>query len=318
MDILDIAISSITFLSAKEKILLKKNIDSMDNLALLSIEELSTIIGRSLGRAAWNGKACRALAEKSFSLAESKGINSVFYYEAEFPAMLRTIPDSPYAFFYRGTLEALKKPCVSVVGTRCICEKTAHAAFGFAKEAAFCGQTVISGLANGIDSFAHKGALSSGILQSTAAILPCGIDTVVPYGNRSLAQQIVKNGGFIASEYVPGIPAEPWRFVQRNRLVAALSSCTVVVHAPAGSGALITADFALDYNRDVVFHSTGFCSEAEKNGHGGKKSVRTSEKFIEEGAPVIENYADFVAVRKNAPGFKVCKNKGQLEFFDSC
>ena len=67
-----------------------------------------------------------------------------------------------------------------------------------------------------------------------------------------------------------------------------------------------------------VFHSAGFCSEAEKNGHGGKKSVRTSEKFIEEGAPVIENYADFVAVRKNAPGFKVCKNKGQLEFFDSC
>ena len=115
MDILDIAISSITFLSAKEKILLKKNMDSMDNLALLSIEELSTIIGRSLGRAAWNGKACRALAEKSFSLAESKGINSVFYYEAEFPAMLTTIPDSPYAFFYRGTFEALNKPCVSVL-----------------------------------------------------------------------------------------------------------------------------------------------------------------------------------------------------------
>ncbi|WP_295797222.1 DNA-processing protein DprA [uncultured Treponema sp.] len=318
MDILDIAISSITFLSAKEKILLKKNIDSMDNLALLSIEELSTIIGRSLGRAVWNGNVCRAFAEKSFSLAESKGVNSVFYYEAEFPAMLRTIPDPPYAFFYRGTLEALKKPCVSVVGTRRVCEKTARAAFGFAKEAAFSAQTVISGLANGIDSFAHKGALASGILQSTAAILPCGIDTVVPYGNRSLAQQIVKDGGFIASEYVPGIPAEPWRFVQRNRLVAALSSCTVVVHAPAGSGALITADFALDYNRDVVFHSAGFCSEAKKNGHGGKKNVRTSEKFIEEGAPVIENYADFVTVRKNAPGFKVCKNKGQLEFFDSC
>lgn len=318
MNILDIAISSITFLSAKEKILLKKNIDSMDNLALLSIEELSTIMGRSLGRAVWNGKACRALAEESFSLAESKGINSVFYYEAEFPAMIRTIPDPPYAFFYHGTLEALKKPCVSVVGTRRICEKSARAAFSFAKEAAFCGQTVISGLANGIDSFAHKGALASGILQSTVAILPCGIDTVVPYGNRSLAQQIVKNGGFIASEYVPGIPAEPWRFVQRNRLVAALSSCTVVVHAPAGSGALITADFALDYNRDVVFHSAGFCGEAEKNGRGGKKNVRTSEKFIEEGAPVIENYADFVAVRKNAPGFKVCKNKGQLELLDSC
>ena len=290
----------------------------MDNLALLSIEELSTIIGRSFGRAVWNGKSCRALAEKGFCLAESKGINSVFYYEAEFPAMLRTIPDPPYAFFYCGTLEALKKPCVSVVGTRRVLEKTARAAFSFAKESAVSGQTVVSGLANGIDSFAHKGALASGVLQSTAAILPCGIDTVVPYGNKNLAQQIVKSGGFIASEYVPGVPAEPWRFVQRNRLVAALSSCTVVVHAPAGSGALITADFAIDYNRDVVFHSAGFCSEAEKNGRIGKKNVRTSEKFIEEGAPIIENYADFIAVRKSAPGFKICKNKGQLEFFDSC
>lgn len=318
MNILDIAISSITFLSAKEKILLKKNIDSMDNLALLSIEELSTIIGRSLTRAAWNGKACRALAEKSLGLAESKEINAVFYYEAEFPAMLRTIPDPPYAFFYRGILEALRKPCVSVVGTRRVCEKTARAAFGFAKDASLGGWTVVSGLANGIDSFAHKGALSSGLAQSTAAVLPCGIDTVVPYGNRNLARQIISSGGFIGSEYVPGVPAEPWRFVQRNRIVAALSSCTVVVHAPAGSGALITADFALDYNRDVVFHSAGFCNEAEKSCGGGKKNVRTSGKFIEEGAPVVENYADFVTVRESAPGFKICKNKGQLEFFDSC
>lgn len=221
-------------------------------------------------------------------------------------------------FFYRGILEALRKPCVSVVGTRRVCEKTARAAFGFAKDASLGGWTVVSGLANGIDSFAHKGALSSGLAQSTAAVLPCGIDTVVPYGNRSLARQIISSGGFIGSEYVPGVTAGPWRFVQRNRIVAALSSCTVVVHAPAGSGALITADFALDYNRDVVFHSAGFCDEAEKSCGGGKKNARTSGKFIEEGAPVVENYADFVTVRKSAPGFKICKNKGQLEFFDSC
>ncbi|MGN0730133.1 DNA-processing protein DprA [Treponema sp.] len=317
MDILDIAISSISFLSAREKILLKKNIDSMDKLALLSIQELSVIIGRNTGRAVWNGKRCRAEAERAFALAEAKEIKAVFFYEAEFPAMLRTIPDPPYSFFYRGSLELLKKPCVSVVGTRRICEESARAAFAFAEEASRCGQTVISGLANGIDTFAHKGALSGGISGATAAVIPCGVDTVVPYGNRTLARQIVSAGGFIASEYIPGVPAVPWRFVQRNRLIAALSPCTVVVHAPAGSGALITADFALDYNRDVIFHAAGLCRKTENKG-GGKENLRTSGKFLEEGAPIIENYTDFITVRENAPGFEVRKNKGQLEFFDSC
>ncbi len=314
MEILDIAIASISFLSLREKKLLKKNIDSIDKLALLSIDELSSIVSRSLRRVVWNGVKCKALAEKSLAIMNTKDIKGVFCFQEDFPAMLRTIPDAPYALFYRGNLKALSKRAVSVVGTRHICQESAKAAFDFAKEAALDNCVVVSGLANGIDSFAHKGALSSLIPESTVAILPCGIESVVPLGNRNLALQIIKNQGCIASEYIPGTPAEPWRFVQRNRLVAALSSCTVVIHAPDGSGALITADFALDYNRDVVFHDGNFCKAATSSKPNGKKALRSSKKFLEEGAPLIKNYADFVQVQQQEPGFQNCKNKGQLEF----
>lgn len=319
VDILHIAISSLSFLSVKEKKLLEKNIDSLDSLALLSIQELSTIIGRSTGKASWNGGLCRAQAEKACAIMAAKGIHAVLHSDPAFPVMLKTIPDFPYAVFYRGSLEPFKRQCVSVVGTRKICRETAQAAFSFAQSAVQDGQTVVSGLAYGTDTFAHKGALSGGETGCTAAVLPCGIETVVPYGNRFLAAQIVRSGGCIASEYAPGIPAEPWRFVHRNRLVAALSSCTVVVHAPAGSGALITADFAADYSRDVMFHEAGLRAIAVETAGGcqGKKvrAERTCGRFLEEGAPVIKNYADFVTVKNDAPGTHVCKNKRQLELF---
>lgn len=251
---------------------------------------------------------------------EAKGIHGVLHSDPAFPVMLKTIPDFPYAVFYRGSLEPFQRQCVSVVGTRRVCHETAAAAFSFAQSAAQDGQAVISGLAYGTDTFAHKGALSSGKKGCTAAILPCGIETVVPYGNRFLAAQIADSGGCIASEYAPGIPAEPWRFVHRNRLIAALSSCTVVIHAPPGSGALITADFAADYSRDVVFHEAGISAagaEPESGSSRNGRTLRTSMRFLEEGAPVIKNYADFVAVKKDAPGTHVCKNKRQLELFEA-
>ncbi len=292
------------FLTNREKNLLKKNIDSLDNLALLSIEDISSIIGRN-SRAVWNGGETKALALRASSIMEAKNIKGAVWGSVEYPAMLDTIDDRPYAFFYRGNLEVLQKKCVSVVGTRRICQDTAVAALSFSRDAANDGQTVVSGLANGIDSFAHRGTLQSGTDSSTVAVLPCGIDSVVPYGNRGLASSILKNGGLLCSEYIPGTPAEPWRFIQRNRLIAALSPATVVVHAPKGSGALVTADFALTYNREVIFHRAGL--DGTRTG-GPCKVKKSKEKspdsmwYVSEGAPVIEKYADYVRVMESPPG----------------
>lgn len=320
VDTIDIALASLCFVTTREKKLLKKNIDSLDCLALLSIEDISSIVGRPL-RADWDGPYVKALAEKSLGIMESKGIKcsvigedygngGVFY-----PAILGTINDPPYAFFYRSDIQVLlKKKCVSVVGTRNVCQETARASLDFSREAASHGLTVVSGLANGTDAFAHRGALESGLHGTTAAVLPCGIESIVPYGNRGLASSILKEGGLLCSEYVPGTPAEPWRYVQRNRIIAALSGATVVVHAPKGSGALITADFAINYGRELMFHRAGLAANAKKNASDVSVKKATAERFIEDGAPVIESYADYVRVMENPPGTLSIKDR-QLELF---
>lgn len=318
MELLDLALSSISFLTNREKKLLKKNIDSLDILALLSIEDISLIIGRKT-KGEWNGPHIKKIAYKAEAIMDSKNIQGLVLDQDEYPVMLRTINDPPYCLFYRGNIEVLKtKKCVSVVGTRCVCQETAIAAYDFAKEVASDSNIIVSGLANGIDTFAHKGALQSQVKGGTAAILPCGIDSVVPYSNRNLASAILKNGGLLCSEYTPGTPAQPWRFVQRNRLIAALSPVTVVIHAPLGSGALITADFAISYNRDLVFHKAGFCDKAKETNRNVNKQVKrkafSAEQYVLEGAPIIENYADFIRVMKSPPGTFSVKDS-QLKLF---
>ncbi len=324
MNILDIAIASISFLTFREKILLQKNIDTLDRLVILSIEELSSIIGRSV-KSPWQAQSIAKLAEFSLKIIETKGIQAVRYDDEDFPPLLREIFDPPYMIFYRGNLNALQKKCISIVGTRKVCEEAAKSTLDFAKEAALDNRLIISGLANGIDSFAHRGALSSCVGASTAAVLPCGIDTIVPTANKKLADHILRDNGCFLSEYIPGTPAEKWRFVQRNRLIAALSPAVLVCQAPAGSGALITADFALEYNRDVFFHKACFCSEACKYemvarekllsmGASGKKKLdRSPENWVKDGAPVIENYKEYLKVCSQAPGTYSVKK--QIELF---
>ena len=117
-----------------------------------------------------------------------------------------------------------------------------------ARELASAGLVVVSGLARGVDAEAHRGALEAGGI--TVAVLGCGIDRDYPAANRELARQVATSG-LIASEYAPGVEPAPWRFPARNRIVAGLCSASVVVEARERSGALITADFALEEGREV-------------------------------------------------------------------
>jgi DNA processing protein len=325
MDEIQLALAQISFLSLKEKIILRKNLDSLDKLALMSMEDISQAVGRVVNPEFWNGKQIAAEAKKSAYIMQHMGIRAVLYDEAEYPALLREIFNPPYMLFYRGEISVLAKKCVSVVGTRRICRECAQAAFSFAKDAALDGLTVVSGLAYGTDTYAHKGALAAveagGCTGTTAAILPCGIDTIVPSANKTLVQHILKTGGCVASEYIPGTDSEPWRFVQRNRIIAALSPATVVIQAPPGSGALLTAQFAIEENRELFFHTSGQCEEAKKTERvaeqllkASKKSGKafklehTSERYVTEGAHECKDYADFVRELDAPPG-KTRSNK---------
>ena len=214
------------------------------------------------------------------------------------------------------------------MGTRRLTQNGKIAAKEFAYNAALNGEVVVSGLAKGADEYAHRGVvdayfdcfekgLDTRNLGKTIAVLPSSIDEIVPLSNKKLAGQILQTGGLIISEYEPRMTIANWHFVKRNRIIAGLSFATVVVEAPAGSGALITVDFALENGRDVYFHKVCFSDNAKQiasivknqletdfnNGKVSKyKKENTVEKYLEAGAPIIENYEDYCAACNEVPG----------------
>lgn len=171
---------------------------------------------------------------------------------AGYPALLAEIPDPPARLWVRGDapLEVLERTAVAIVGARACSAYGRSVARLLAAEAAAAGAVVISGLARGVDGEAHRGALASG--GRTVAVLGCGIDRDYPAAHAELARAIVAGGGLVVSEYEPGVEPAPWRFPARNRIIAGLAPATVVVEARERSGALITADFALEDGRDVL------------------------------------------------------------------
>jgi DNA processing protein len=167
-----------------------------------------------------------------------------------FPPLLRAIHDPPAGLYLRGTAgsELLDVPAVAIVGARACSAYGRQVARGLGRELAAAGILVVSGMARGVDAEAHRGALDAG--GRTVAVLGCGIDRDYPAAHRALAAEIAA-AGLIVSEYAPGVEPAPWRFPARNRIVAGLCGATVVVEARERSGALITADFALEEGREV-------------------------------------------------------------------
>jgi DNA processing protein len=170
--------------------------------------------------------------------------------DAQFPKRLRAIFDPPPSLYLRGSgdPELLDRRAVAVVGARSCSSYGAQVARMLGRELASAGLLVISGLARGIDGEAHRGALAGG--GETVGVLGCGIDRDYPAVHASLSRRM-EEGGLVVSEYEPGVEPAPWRFPARNRIIAGLSEAVVVVEARERSGALITADFALEEGREV-------------------------------------------------------------------
>lgn len=171
---------------------------------------------------------------------------------SEFPALLAAIHDPPARLFLRGSasFELLGRPAVALVGARACSSYGRSVGRALGRDLAAAGLVVVSGLARGIDGEAHRGALDAA--GATVAVLGCGIDRDYPAAHAELARRICDGGGLVVSEYEPGVEPAPWRFPARNRIIAGLCQATVVVEARERSGALITADFALEEGRDVL------------------------------------------------------------------
>ena len=181
----------------------------------------------------------------------ASGLRFVGRSEPEFPPLLAAIHDPPAGLFLRGTggVELLARPCVAVVGARACSGYGAAVARMLGRELATAGLVVVSGLARGVDGEAHRGALEAAGL--TVGVLGCGIDRDYPAAHGELARRICERG-LVVSEYAPGVEPAPWRFPARNRIIAGLCDATVVVEARERSGALITADLALEEGREVL------------------------------------------------------------------
>jgi DNA processing protein len=188
---------------------------------------------------------------------EARGFRWVARSDRAFPPLLGSIHDPPPGLFVRGEspLDRLGRPSVAIVGARACSAYGAAVATELGRALAAAGVLVVSGLARGIDAAAHRGALAgateSAAAGGTVAVLGCGIDRDYPRAHAQLALEVAQRG-LIVSEYPPGVEPAPWRFPARNRIVAGLTRATVVVEARERSGALITADLALDEGREVL------------------------------------------------------------------
>jgi DNA processing protein len=219
--------------------------------------------------------------KRELSLLERVGGKIIAFNDDAYPKRLKDIYDPPALVYFRGELRREDELAVAIVGSR----KTSPYGRWFTEkigqDLASHGVTIVSGMARGIDSVAHKGALQGG--GRTIAVLGCGIDVIYPSENRDLFYQIIEHGA-VLSEFPMGSPPEGGHFPRRNRIISGLSIGVVIVQASSKSGSLITAGYALEQGREVF----------AVPGNVGAEGSRGTNQLIKEGAKLVESSEDIL------------------------
>ena len=180
---------------------------------------------------------------------KTEDIQTVSIFQPEYPERLRQIFDPPFLLYYKGKLPEAGEGTAAVIGSRKATEYGRYVAYTIGRSLGSRGIHVISGLALGADTFAHRGALEG--KGRTTAVLGSGVDICTPSSNRNLAERILEGDGCLLSEFPPGTPACPRNYPKRNRVISGLSQCVIVAEAAEKSGTSITAGLALEQGRDV-------------------------------------------------------------------
>lgn len=219
--------------------------------------------------------------EKEFEKVKSLQVNIVTLEDDTYPPLLRAIPDPPTLLYVRGELMRADDKCLAVVGTRKPSKYGRDVAYRLANYVAQQDITIISGLAQGIDTASHHGALDSG--GRTIAVLGNGIDRIYPSENRELADEIVKNGAIIAEMPIGTAPLAK-NFPRRNRIISGMSLGVLVAEAPEKSGSLITVESAIEQGREVFAVPHNIFS----------KTGRGTNQLIQEGAKLVLRVRDIL------------------------
>lgn len=232
--------------------------------------------------------------QKIVSDCKAKDIRIITPQDEEYPECLWDIPTPPAVLYARGEpLNVKDSPAIAVVGTRHASKNGREAARKIAREIALSGGIVVTGFARGVDTLATEGAVSAG--GKTVTVLGCGTDICYPSENKRLMDAVLKNGT-VVSEYPPGTRPTRLSFPLRNRIISGLTLGTVVVEAPEKSGALITANFALEQGRDVFSVPAGIFEHASQ---GSNRLIREGAIAVMSGQDVLSEYAHLFGEKIN-------------------
>ena len=227
--------------------------------------------------------AARAAAAKSIAAGVRAAMEPIPWFDSRYSALLNCVADPPPVLWVRGNPATLAMPVVAIVGSRAATPYALDVSARLAGELSARGVAVASGLARGVDSAAHRGALAAG--GSTISVLGSGLDRIYPPEHETLAQTIA-NTGLIVSELGPGAPPLAEHFPLRNRIISGISLAVVVVEASENSGSLITARSAMDQGRDVMAVPGSVLTGRNRGSHGllkdGAKVVETADDILEE------------------------------------
>lgn len=244
-------------------------------------DELRLGLGEEAARALAAGPP-PALLDKTLRWLDTPGNHVLALDDPRYPGMLRQIHDPPAVLYARGRLELLNTPAIAIVGSRNASPQGRRDARSFGEALSGAGLTIVSGLALGIDTAAHRGGLARG--GSSVALVGTGIDVCYPRDNKALAREI-EESGCLVSEFPLGMPPLPWNFLRRNRLISGVSLGVVVVEANLRSGSLVTARHALAQNREVFAVPGTIHSTLSKGCH----------KLIKDaGAKLVDSVADIL------------------------
>lgn len=266
----------------------KRDIMSVNGL---SSKEKKMISDKSLAR-----------AEKIIEECNKKEIDIIDWESENYPSLLREIPDFPLILYVKGNLGSMENEFpVAMVGSRHPSVYGVRMAENFSYELAAAGMTVVSGMARGIDSICHQGALKAGM--KTVAVLGCGVDVVYPPENDQF-KKVIESSGAVISEYPPGTAPLPGNFPKRNRIICGMSLATMVVECAEKSGTMITANLAGEYDRTVYTIPTNLDN---KRGLGNIALARDGARFV---YSAREIYEDFVGSQRERV---VCGVTKQIE-----
>jgi DNA processing protein len=257
---------------------------------------------------AWNflDKSSKIDPDQEWEKLRKLGIALILKEDLEYPLMLREIPCPPFGIYLKGNIKLLKQsPLLAIVGTRKATAQGREIAFTISRELSKNEIVIVSGLALGIDESAHQGVVANN--EKTIAVLACGLERIYPAQNHVLGEKILALGGAIISEYPIGSATYSNRFLERNRIVSGLSSAIIVIEAPCRSGALVTAKFALEQNREVFVIPGSF---GHKNYEGSHELIRSGASLVGK----IDDLLEFLNISRTSVASK--KISRELPFLD--